>query len=149
MGDPALISVEPATPADLAAMLTLLEQSGLPQDGLSDHFEGALLARNGQDIVGCAAIEIYGQAGLLRSVAVAEAWRGQSLGRRLTEKALTLARQRGLTELYLLTETAGDFFPRFGFTPIARAEVPPAVQQSVEFSTACPASALVMRLRLP
>lgn len=103
---------------------------------------------DGQDFVGCAALEIYGQAGLLRSVAVAEAWRSQGFGRGLTEMALNLARQRGLTELYLLTETAGEFFPRFGFTPVSRAEVPPAVQQSVEFTTACPASALVMRLRL-
>lgn len=148
MAEPELISVEPATPADFVAVLTLLEQNGLPKDGLSNHFEAALVGRTGQDVVGCVALEIYGRVGLLRSLVVAEAWRGQNLGRRLTEMALNLARQRGLAELYLLTETASEFFPRFGFTPVSRAEVPPTVQQSVEFTTACPASALVMRLRL-
>ena len=50
--------------------------------------------------------------------------------------------------VYLLTETAGDFFPRFGFRPTTRAAVPSAVQQSVEFREACPASAVVMRTEL-
>jgi len=50
--------------------------------------------------------------------------------------------------VYLLTETAAGFFPRFGFQPIQRAEVAPAVQQSIEFTSACPASAQPMRLVL-
>jgi len=50
--------------------------------------------------------------------------------------------------LYLLTTTAADFFPRCGFRRIARADVAPAVQQSVEFTTACPSSALVMARQL-
>ena len=50
--------------------------------------------------------------------------------------------------LYLLTTTAEGYFPKFGFERITRAEVPPSVQASVEFATACPASAIVMRKRL-
>ncbi|TLY54076.1 MAG: GNAT family N-acetyltransferase, partial [Gemmatimonadetes bacterium] len=81
---------------------------------------------------------------LLRSVAVAAAVRGQGLGQRLTTAALELASRHGVRTVYLLTETAGEFFPKLGFTMIERSAVDPAVQVSQEFTTACPASALVM-----
>jgi amino-acid N-acetyltransferase len=48
----------------------------------------------------------------------------------------------------LLTTTAATFFPRFGFRAIARAAAPRAVQDSVEFREACPASASVLLLDL-
>jgi amino-acid N-acetyltransferase len=70
---------------------------------------------------------------------------GQRLGHRLTEAALGLARSRGLTTVFLLTTTAEHFFPRFGFERISRADVPASVQASIEFQSACPASAVVMR----
>ncbi|HMP72118.1 MAG TPA: hypothetical protein PKE55_02540 [Kiritimatiellia bacterium] len=47
-----------------------------------------------------------------------------------------------------LPPPAETYFPAFGFAPIARAEVEPAVQASVEFAGACPASAAVMALTL-
>src|SRR5438309_1003350 len=43
-----------------------------------------------------------------------------------------------------LVETAAAFFPKLGFRPIARSEVVQAVLESPEFTTACPASAVVM-----
>ena len=109
--------------------------------------EGIAAAINRQPdmvVVGCAAIEPYDGAGLLRSVAVAEPQRGTGLGMRLTEAAIRLAEARGIRALYLLTETAAGFFPRFGFRPIPRDEVAPAVRQSIEFTRACPASAMAM-----
>lgn len=138
------ITIEAARKSDLPAVLALLERSGLPQDGLSKHLAATLVARDGDAIVGSAGLEVYGGAALLRSVAVDSALRGQGLGQRLTRTALDLARQQGIATVYLLTETAGDFFPRFGFHRIERAAVDPAVQQSVEFKGACPASAQVL-----
>ncbi|HLF28368.1 MAG TPA: arsenic resistance N-acetyltransferase ArsN2 [Anaerolineae bacterium] len=140
------ISIAPARSDELPAILALLENSGLPPDGLSDHLATALVARADGRIVGSAALELYGPSALLRSVAVAAARRGQGLGQRLVQAALELARQRGVTSVYLLTETAGEFFPRFGFRRIERTETPQAVQRSVEFTTACAESARAMRL---
>ena len=142
------ISIEPASASDLPSILTLLQKSSLPQDGLADHLAATLVARDGEGVVGSAALELYGESALLRSVAVDAALRGQGLGQQLVRAALDLARRRGANAVYLLTETAADFFPRFGFQAIPRAEVPPAVQTSVEFTSACPASALAMRVRL-
>lgn len=138
-----LPEIAPATPADLPAVLALLAANKLPQEGL-EHGATVLVARDGSRVVGSVALELYGDAGLLRSVAVDAAWRGRGLGHALTDRALELARRRGVRTVYLLTTTAGEFFPRFGFRPIDRADVALAVRQSVEFTSACPASALVM-----
>jgi amino-acid N-acetyltransferase len=99
-------------------------------------------------MVGCAALEVYPDGVLLRSVAVAPAARGRGIGRRLTTEAIALAESLGQPAVYLLTLTAEKYFPRFGFTAIARAQVPAGVQQSVEFRSACCASAIVMRKEL-
>ncbi|PYO79502.1 MAG: GNAT family N-acetyltransferase [Gemmatimonadetes bacterium] len=133
-----------ATPADLPAVLELIDASGLPRAGLDNHVATTLVARESSRIVGTAALELYGGSALLRSVAVAAAVRGQGLGQRLTTAALELASRHGVRTVYLLTETAGEFFPKLGFTMIERSAVDPAVQVSQEFTTACPASALVM-----
>lgn len=142
------VTITPARSTDLPEILALLAHSRLPGDGLADHVASTFVARAEGRVVGCAALERYGRAALLRSVAVHESRRGQGLGQQLTAAALALARGEGVATVYLLTETAGAFFPRFGFRPTDRAAVDPAVRESVEFTTACPASALVMALDL-
>jgi N-acetylglutamate synthase-like GNAT family acetyltransferase len=142
-------AVGPARTGDLPAIVALLEASALPVAGVQAHVPTMLVARAPRgEIVGCAAVEVYGRAGLLRSVAVAPERRGEGLGQRLTAAALDLARQRGVQDLYLLTTTAGDFFPRFGFAPITRAQMDPALESSEELRGACPASAVAMRAQL-
>jgi len=137
-------SIEPATPADLAAILDLLASHRLPRAEVERHLATALVVRTGGRIIGCAVLESYDTVGLLRSVAVAQSQRGLGVGIQLTEAAVALAQARGIKALYLLTETAAGFFPRFGFRPVSRDEVAPAVRQSIEFTRACPASALAM-----
>jgi amino-acid N-acetyltransferase len=137
-----------ATPADSAAILSLLERAGLPTVGLLEHLASTFVARRGEKIVGTVALELYSEGALLRSVAVDQNERGTGLGKRLSECALAHARMAGVPEVYLLTTTAEDFFPKFGFERIDRADVPAAVQRSVEFTSACPASAVVMRKAL-
>jgi len=139
------VVLEPAKAEDARGILELLERSRLPLDGLMDHLATTIVARQDGRIVGSAALEMYQRAALLRSVAVDPALQGHGLGRGLTEAALRLARERGVVEVYLLTTTAATFFPKFGFRAITRDAVPAAVKTSVEFTTACPASATVMR----
>ena len=141
--------IDAAQPADAAAIFALLDEQHLPLDGLRDHLATTLVARtDGGHIVGSAALEIYPDGALLRSVAIAAGRQHRGLGRRLTESAIALARDRQVRAIYLLTTTAEQYFPRFGFEPIARAEVPPGVQTSIEFTSACPSSATVMRKTL-
>jgi len=142
------ISIGKAKKEEAAAVMALLESCELPQDGLSDHLATTLVARYSGNVVGCAALELYGEDALLRSVAVEESMRGQGLGRRLTASAMNLAKQHGTAQIYLLTQTASSFFSRFGFKPTSRSNVPRSLQKSVEFTKACPVTALVMRVDL-
>lgn len=133
---------------DRAVVHELLRSYKLPVEGLDDPHVATLVARHDGRVIGSAAVEIYGVFGLLRSVAVANAARGQHVGISLTSAAIELARTRRLAALYLLTETAAGFFPKFGFVPVSRADIPAEVKQSVEFTSACPARAQAFELRL-
>ena len=142
------IVISGATTADLPAVCAMLAGQQLPVEGAADHVDTMLVARHHGTIVGAAALEPYRDGGLLRSVVVAPAHQGTGLGRRLTSAALDLAASLGIRDVFLLTTTAESYFPRFGFERIARADVPAAVRSSVEFTSACPESAAVMRKRL-
>jgi amino-acid N-acetyltransferase len=142
------VNVERATPQDRAAIEALLAANQLPTAGLQASLETALVARAGNRAIGCAALEVYPSGVLLRSVAVDAAWRGRGIGHQLTTAGLDLARSLGADAAFLLTTTAGEFFPRFGFARVENAEVPDDVKQSIEFRSACPSSALVMRAAL-
>ena len=110
----------------------------LPTAGVRECLGHAVVARENGRLVGCAALEVYADGALLRSVAVDERLRGRGVGHQLTEAALALARQAGAPAAFLLTTTAGEFFPRFGFERITRDEVPAGVRDSIEFTSACP-----------
>jgi amino-acid N-acetyltransferase len=142
------IAIDLAATADYDVVAALLDAERLPLAGLKDHFDQALVARDGSRIVGCAALEVYQDGALLRSVAVDAAHRGTGLGSELTHAALRLAEAHRIGAVYLLTTTAERFFPRFGFEVIDRADVPESVTKSAEFSGACPSSAIVMRKSL-
>lgn len=137
-----------ARPEEVDDVLGLLAENHLPIEGLREHVETTIVARQDGRIVGSAALEMYPDGALLRSVAVAPALQRHRVGRELTEAAIRLAQERRAPAIYLLTTTAEHYFPKFGFERIARTEVPATVQTSVEFTSACPSSATVMRKRL-
>jgi amino-acid N-acetyltransferase len=141
-------TIRAATRDDWPRIAALLTEAALPLAGAEEHLEGFILALRGDALLGCAALERYGRGGLLRSVAVAAEARGQELGEALVRDLVERARQERLQTITLLTTTAAAFFPRFGFQAIAREEAPPAVQDSIEFREACPASASVLLLDL-
>lgn len=142
------MTIEPMRATDLDAVHALLRACKLPVEGLASHVGTALVARDGARVVGSAALEMYPPSALLRSVAVDVTRRGQGLGQLLTSEAIALARQHQLERIYLLTETASGFFPKLGFSAVPRSQVPAEVQQSIQFTTLCPASAQAMQYRL-
>ena len=143
------VTLRPAKASDRAAVAALLTGAGLPLDGLPDdlaHF--AVAERAGDGVVGVSGVELYQNTALLRSVAVAPAWRRSGVGNQLVDAVLAEATRCGCRDVYLLTTTAADYFPRFGFACVARDAVPQAVQGSVEFQGACPSTATCMQKNL-
>ena len=90
------MEVERAESHDLGAIERLLLASGLPLDGARDAFVTGVVAREGGEVVGAAAIERYGPAGLLRSVAVEPVMRGTGIGGTLVDSSESLARDLGI-----------------------------------------------------
>ena len=143
-------AIGPLRAGEADALVDLLDRCRLPEAGVREHLAHALVAREKERIVGSAVLELYpaAAAALVRSVAVDADRRGRGLGARLTEAILDLARRNGVRRVYLLTETAAEFFPRFGFRRVERAAVPEAVRASEEFTTACPQTAVAMERAL-
>ena len=137
-----------ATPHDWPNIAALLLKAHLPLAGAEEHLSDFFLAERDGILIGTAGLERYGNTALLRSVAVAPTERGQGLGQALVQQAIAEAAASGLCQVVLLTTTAADFFPRFGFRTIQRADVPLPAQDSIEFQEACPASATVMSFML-
>jgi amino-acid N-acetyltransferase len=142
------IEIGSARQEELPDILALLDECELPKEGLAPHLSTTLVARDGNQIIGSSALEMYGELALLRSVAVKPSFRGRGLARHLTGAALNLAKHHQVTAVYLLTETASNFFPKFGFKSIPRSDVPEIIQSSVEFTSLCPKAATVMEISL-
>jgi amino-acid N-acetyltransferase len=143
---PSTAHIRPATDADLPGVERLLTESNLPLTGVRQALKDFVVAEADGDLVGVAGLELCCDDALLRSVAVHPDWRSKGVGRALVTRAISDAEARGIRALYLLTTTAERYFPSFGFKKIERAEVPDAVRETDEFTTACPASAAVMTL---
>ena len=126
---------------DTESVKRLLADCGLPDEDAGSHIEHFLIARSGDDVAGTVALEMAGPAALLRSLAVADKYRGQGLARLLYDRILAYAHARGIETLYLLTLTAGAFFTRRGFTKAERSSAPRQIAATREFVELCPDSA--------
>jgi homocysteine S-methyltransferase len=140
--------VRPAGEEDLPEIRRLLESNRLPTTDLEHSLPVLFVARDGPMLVAAGGFEVHGESGLLRSVVVADRLRGTGLGRTLVESIEAAARQRGVRELLLLTETAREFFARLGYADTAREIAPEAIRNSAEFKSLCPQSARCMSKRL-
>ena len=143
-----LMDVGRAMPSDWPSIRDLLEEVGLPLYGAESAFVTGLVARDGERVVGCAALEPFDGAALLRSVAVTPSRRGTGVGQARVHATEQLARDAGAAEVILLTDTAEPWFRRLGYQRVERSAVPADVAGSVEFVVACSESAVAMRRTL-
>jgi amino-acid N-acetyltransferase len=146
------IQLRSANDDDLDAVRRLLGAAGLTDNDLAMQFGPQFVVAHATHIdriVGAAGVELYGtgdnRCGLFRSAVVDAEWRGTGLGAALTENRIRWAEQEGVHTLFLLTQTAADYWPRFGFERIARDSAPATLQEAHEWKSGCPASAVAMR----
>lgn len=134
--------------ADLPALEQLLRDHGLPAADCGEQLDHFHAIYRGDQLAAAGALEPAGDAALLRSIVVAPGARGRGLGAKMTRHLLACARNDGYRAVYLLTETAAQYFVRFDFVPTERAEVPAAVAATRQFESLCPDSATCLVLRL-
>ena len=137
--------IRPAGAADLEAATELLRTAGLPVDDLSaELLENFLVATSNTGVVGLIGLEPFPGVGLLRSLVVDPGTRGASVGRRLVAELEASARQRGVSELWLLTIDADRYFSALGYRVQDRGRAPDAIRGTAEFSSLCPGDAVLM-----
>ena len=129
--------------------LALLEDSGLPTSDLdTKQFENFLYLGDTDDPVGIIGLEIIGSVALLRSLAVTKDAQGNGYGKTLVFAIEDYAKSKNINELYLLTETAKDFFKNLNYTSIQKESAPESIKNTSEFSSVCPQSAVLMNKKL-
>jgi amino-acid N-acetyltransferase len=139
------IIIQPAKPSDWNAVSQLLQENKLPVDDVDKNLSHFFVATIKHRIVGAIGLEKYGDYALLRSMATSSLYRNQGIASKLVSDLFRYAQSIGLKEVYLLTETARDYFEKKSFQIVQRSEVPAVLQQSAEFSHVCPASAIAMK----
>src|SRR5687768_2500673 len=142
------IAIVPLATFQRKGLVDLLSAAKLPVQDLPEQPENFFVAITRNKVVGGIGLEQYGKYGLLRSLVVDPSWRGRQIADGLVRQLEKHAAQLGLESLFLLTETAPEYFQKKGFGFITRAEVPDVLKQSSEFSHVCPQSAAVMKKNL-
>lgn len=148
MPDTVDFDIERASADDLPSIENLLAANQLPLEGVREWLDTFVVARSSGQIVGVAGLEKCNGYGLLRSAAVDQSVRGHGIGRALVERLIADAESDDLRALYLLTMTAENYFPAFGFTKTSRDTVPVEIRNTAQFRDICPSSATVMRRSL-
>ena len=138
-----------ALPDDLEKIVDILERSGLPTVDCEEHLSNFFVMEDANRILGVGGFQSFGNIALVRSMAVEKRCRGRGVGgmlyKGIEKKALSL----GIKELYLLTDSAVEFFKNIGFTQIVRTKAPTQIMASRQFQALCAKTTAVMHKHLP
>jgi amino-acid N-acetyltransferase len=128
-------TLRPATPEDIPAITALLEAAHLPAAELEQHIEHFVVGETDGRVVACGGLEASPEAaaGLVRSMAVDESLRGQDIGTAVLRWVEVHAAALGITQLFLFTVGAHDFYQRLGYRDAALDEFPEALRQSFQY----------------
>jgi amino-acid N-acetyltransferase len=129
---------------EFEAFREAVKSAGLPHQDLN--YQNQVLISYYQDdkLVGTGGLEVMDRFALLRSVSVNAQNRGQNLGKQITADLLKNVEQSKLDAVFLLTETAQNFFEKQGFETVSRDSAPAEIKSTTQFSSMCPVSAAVM-----
>lgn len=140
-----------ASAKDEKQIKQLLTISGLEhQDIEPSDLQHFFIVKDASDstLCGVVGLEPKSNVGLLRSLAVAEAYRRKGLATQLVIKIEEYARSKKVDTLYLLTLTAEPFFGARGYHITDRESAPLALQETNEFKSLCPQTAVCMKKHL-
>ncbi|WP_419769570.1 MAG: arsenic resistance N-acetyltransferase ArsN2 [Candidatus Marinarcus sp.] len=123
----------------------LLVACDLPVADLLDNGDVCFFGfRQESELLGVIGVEVRGDYGLLRSLAISAAHRGNGLGQKLVRFSEEWATRFNLKALYLLTTTANGFFEKLGYEKLPRSKAPSAIIETQQFLSLCPDSSIFM-----
>src|SRR5579875_2052745 len=139
--------IVPASQNNFSSAIELLKENNLPTEDINPSTELFVLEED-NCVLGTVAVEHNADTALLRSLAVSKEKRNNGLGEKLVCFMEEHLGKSGIQEIYLLTTTASDFFTKRGYEKVNRNHVPLFIKSTVEFSSLCSSSAVVMKKQL-
>jgi amino-acid N-acetyltransferase len=141
--------IDHARPEDRSAIIQLLTASGLGAEVSESQIGRWVVAREAGQVIACGSLEAVGNAGLLRSIAVAASRRRRSIGSTLVSVLLDDAAELGVSVVYAFTRDAAGFFRRLRWQPAHGSEAFAKVGIAPYADTPVFSVALAERTRLP
>ena len=139
------VDIRPAMPSDFNAVESWLVSAGLPSADITpEHLNDFLVATLDDALIGVIGLEQTDSVGLLRSLVVDPSVRGGGIGKQLVERLESMAKERGISKLWLLTIDADGYFMKLRYDRRERIEAPIDIQNTAEFSGLCPGDAVLM-----
>jgi len=142
------MNIRKAAENEYRAITHLLASNQLPTADIDEKNITLFVGLIDEKIVATIGVETYGNEALLRSLCVKDGFKNQKLGEKMLSHLLNFCSHENIQTVYLLTTTAEHYFTRYGFETITRDETPPSVQNTREFQSICPSSAIIMALKL-
>ncbi|MBP1763763.1 MAG: GCN5-related N-acetyltransferase [Firmicutes bacterium] len=143
-----LYTLRYAQPNDVEHIKSLLQANALPVVGVAQHWQSFLVADTQGCIIGALGAHYDGKKALLRSFVVNGRQRNSGIGKALLQRMLLEMQKRGIKEVFLLTETAANYFMREGFIAICRDEIPQILLKESGLDQACPCSSQCLKRQL-
>ena len=137
-----------ASVEDETKIKEVLTAGGLHHEDITpSHLQHFLVLKDdpSSTLTGVVGLELINNNALLRSLAVIEPHRSKGLATQLLKEIEKYARSNQVDTLYLLTLTAERFFTKRGYRKTDRKSAPAAIQETAEFKSLCPATAVCMK----
>ncbi len=132
------LRITPIDQADYASLAKVLAENNLLSGDLDSANKKFFAFEDSSGWrVGIGGLEIYGTSAILRSFFTVAAHRNTGLGGQMLEELLGVARRLGISDVYLFTVSAEDFFARHQFEPVRRENAPFAITASRQFIEHC------------
>lgn len=132
-------------PDEFDSTFDLLKETKLDASDLKQANIRLFTLIENDQVVAVGGLEIIDDVALLRSVAVNPKHQKKGIGAQLVSSIEKIAKESGFTALYLLTNTAANFFTANGYKIINRDDFAEPLKRTAQFSGLCPVSAICMK----
>jgi len=133
-----MLDSRPTSPDEIPDLEKLLRSQKLCFNDINSEGVQLFSVLEQDKLIGYYGYELYGKDALFRSLVVLEGLRHKGYGTRCVHLAEKQMKHAGVKKMYLLTNTAANFFESLGFDSVDRQAVPSEISETSEFKTFCP-----------
>lgn len=133
---------------DLDKIQSLLSANKLCFNDINQDGVSLFVVEKEDQHIGYFGIELFDTEALFRSMIVLPQERDKGYGEGIWQLALNMIKERGIKDVYLLTNTAASFFEKLGFEVFDRNAVPDVIGQTSEFAEFCAEDSVCMHYKI-